>query len=105
MLGSSAGSACHFIAIILSASTRLTGHEPAGTLTIGSPESLCIHRLPPVLSQFHARFPRVQVIFRPGFGFELRRALVEGQADMCFLIEEPLRAPDLVVEPLVHERL
>ena len=82
-----------------------TGDEPAGTLTIGSPESLCIHRLPPVLSQFHARFPRVQVIFRPGFGFELRRALVEGQADMCFLIEEPLRAPDLVVEPLVHERL
>ncbi|HEY8284832.1 MAG TPA: LysR family transcriptional regulator [Chloroflexota bacterium] len=82
-----------------------SSEEPSGTLTIGTPESLCTYRLPPVLSQFRALYPRVQVVFRPGFGDGLRRVLHEGRADLGFFYDYPGALPDLVTEPLVTEPL
>ena len=82
-----------------------SAEEPAGPLTIVTPESLCIHRLPPVLAQFRDRYPRVQVIFRPTDGSDIRRALNEGRADMGFSYGEPQSLPDLITEPLVREPL
>lgn len=79
--------------------------EPSGTLTIVTPESLCIHRLPPVLSQFRDRYPGVQVIFRPMDGIDFRRMLAEGRADMGFCYGDRQSFPDLVTEPLVREPL
>src|SRR6185312_1470595 len=79
--------------------------EPSGTLTIVTPESLCIHRLPPVLSQFRDRYPVVQVIFRPMDGIDFRRMLTEGRADMGFCYGDRQSFPDLVTEPLVREPL
>jgi len=82
-----------------------SSEEPSGTLTIGTPESLCTYRLPPVLSQFRARYPRVQVVFRPAFGADLRRALNEGRVDLGFFYEYPQGQPDLATESLVAEPL
>ncbi|HVA93236.1 MAG TPA: LysR family transcriptional regulator [Chloroflexota bacterium] len=82
-----------------------SSEEPSGALTIGTPESLCIHRLPPVLSAFRARHPRVQLVFRPAFGFDLRRALNEGRVDLGFFYDYPQGQPDLVTESLVAEPL
>ena len=79
--------------------------EPSGTLHIGSPESLCVYRLMPVLSQFRSRFPQVHVTFRPGFCADLRRELQEGRLDICFLLEPPLHTVGLIIEPLVPESL
>jgi DNA-binding transcriptional LysR family regulator len=82
-----------------------SAEEPAGPLTIVTPESLCIHRLPPVLAQFRARYPRVQVVFRTTDGSDIRRVLNEGRADMGFSYGEPQSLPDLITEPLVREPL
>lgn len=82
-----------------------SAEEPSGTLTIVTPESLCIHRLPPVLAQFRARYPLVQVIFRPTDGIDFRRTLAEGRADMAFCYGELQSFPDLNTEPLVREPL
>ena len=79
------------------------GAEPSGVLTIGAPESLCVYRLPPVLSQFHALYPHVQVIFRPGLCPDLRRGLGEGTIDLAFLLDELLPSGNLIVEPLIPE--
>jgi DNA-binding transcriptional LysR family regulator len=79
------------------------GDEPAGVLTIGAPESLCVYRLTQVLSRYHVRFPRVQVVFHPGMCAELQRALHEGKLDLAFLLEPPLPSGALVVEPLIAE--
>lgn len=80
-----------------------TGDEPTGQLTIGAPESLCTYRLPPVLRQFRARFPRVQLIFRPGLCSEMRRTIGDGSFDAVFTLEPPVQQPNLLVRPLVPE--
>ena len=88
------------------AHTALSVHaEPAGAVTISAPETLCTYRLPPVLHQFRATFPHIQVHFRPLSVPELRRSVLEGRVDVAFLLEEPLRATGLVVEPLLREPL
>ncbi|RBN41035.1 LysR family transcriptional regulator, partial [Priestia megaterium] len=38
--------------------------EPAGTLIIGSSESQCTYRLPPILKEFKDQFPKVKMIFK-----------------------------------------
>lgn len=81
------------------------GDEPTGTLIIGAAETLCTYRLPPVLRRYRARFPRVQLILKPGLCPDMRRAVREGQLDLAFLLEEPVCPPDLVVEPLVREEV
>jgi DNA-binding transcriptional LysR family regulator len=67
------------------------GGEPAGTLTIGAPETICTYRLPPVLRQFRDRFPGVRVIFRPLVYPDLLRSLIDGTVEAAFLLAE--RAP------------
>jgi DNA-binding transcriptional LysR family regulator len=81
------------------------GDEPGGTLIVGAPESLCAYRLPPVLSRFRRRFPRVEQIVRPGICADFRRELAEGRLDVGFLLEPPIVQPSLHIEPLVAEPL
>lgn len=77
--------------------------EPAGTLTISAPESLCIYRLPAILSQFRAAYPQVRLLFRPISFADMRRHVSENQLDMAFVLDEPLRSTELAVEPLIEE--
>ena len=79
--------------------------DPAGTLTIGAPESLCAYRLPGVLRRFHQQYPRVQVLFRPGPVGDLHQRVRDGTVDVAFVLEEPVVAPHLSVQPLLEEPL
>lgn len=81
------------------------GDEPAGTLTIGSVESLCTYRLPPLLQAFRKRFPKVQLVLHPGLCAELPRGLAAGRFDAAFCLDKPLQSPHLVTEPLILEEL
>jgi DNA-binding transcriptional LysR family regulator len=47
----------------------------------------------------------VQLIFQPGRCADTRRALADGLLNLGFLLEEPVQPPQLVVEPLIRERL
>lgn len=82
-----------------------TTEQPAGAVTISAPETLCTYRLPPLLQRFRATFPQIQVHFRPLPVPDLRRSVLEGRVDVAFVLEEPLRATGLTVEPLLRERL
>lgn len=77
--------------------------EPAGTLHVGAPESLCAYRLPPLLARFHERYPRVRLVFRPGACAELQRAVLDGSADVVFCFDAPARHDGVVGEDLVAE--
>jgi DNA-binding transcriptional LysR family regulator len=81
------------------------GGRPAGTLTIGAPESVCTYRLPPVLRQFRDWFPEVRVIFRPLLPLDLQRSLGDGTVDAAFFLAEPVQSASLVVEVLICEPL
>ncbi len=81
--------------------------EPAGTVTISAAETHCTYRLPRVLSRFRELYPQVRVLVRPvpvgTFCGDTVRDLGEGKADVAFVLDEPVRAGDLTVEPLVEE--
>ena len=83
------------------------GGEPAGTVTISAAETHCTYRLPRVLGRFRELHPQVRVLLRPvpvgTFCGATVRDLGEGKADVAFVLDEPVRAGNLAVEPLVEE--
>jgi DNA-binding transcriptional LysR family regulator len=79
---------------------------PAGTLTIGSPESLAAFRLPAVIQEYKKRFPQVTVILKPGSCWEMRALIRQGELDVAFLMDtETDEESDLQVEPLITEEM
>jgi DNA-binding transcriptional LysR family regulator len=100
------GYADRLLALELEARTVVAGGgKPAGTLTIGAPESVCTYRLPPVLRQFRDQYPDVRVIFRPLFPADLHRSLGDGTVDAAFFLAEPIQSGSLVIETLICEPL
>jgi DNA-binding transcriptional LysR family regulator len=88
------------------ARTAVTGNaEIVGTLAISAPETLCTYRLPALLGQMRERFPGVRLMFRPLPVSELRRGVVEGAIDVAFLLDVPVQAAGLAIEPLIYEPL
>lgn len=95
--------------IILSeeAITATNGEEElSGTLTIGAQESQCTYRLPPILKEFKAAFPKVKLIFKPANSDEMaRKHLMEGLLDVAFIMDERKPEGSLIVEELIKEEL
>jgi len=85
--------------------TVATGDRPAGTLTIGSVESLCTYRLPPLLRVFRERFPDVRLVLHPSACADLTRGVQEGRFDAAFCLDRPVHAPQLAAETLLYEEL
>src|SRR5258708_15222922 len=81
------------------------GEEPAGTLVLSAPETLCSYRLPLVLQRFRQYFPQVQLSFRPNVCTHLRQMVTAGEVDVAFLLETLVEDPNLTVEPLRVEPL
>lgn len=83
------------------------GDEPVGTVTVSAAETHCTYRLPAILRGLKERFPRVRVVLRPvpvgAFCGDTARGLSDGGVDVAFVLDEPVRASDLEVEPLVEE--
>ena len=79
--------------------------EPAGTLAVGTMESLTSYRLPPLLELFHHRYPKVRLTLRPTLGDETRRALRQGTYDLGFLMEAESEHAGLETEVLAVEPL
>lgn len=101
-----------------------SGGEPAGNVTVSASETLCAHRLPPVIREIGKRHPKVRVRFLPtatgALDEGLVRAISDGEAELAFVLEEDLEErtgfPEkgalasgvpgyLLVEPLSEEPL
>ncbi|WP_225835316.1 LysR family transcriptional regulator [Streptomyces sp. NK08204] len=88
------------------ARAAVTGtQEPAGTLTIGTMESLTSYRLPPLLEYFHHRHPKVRLALRTTIGDETRQSLRQGSYDLGFLMEAETEHPGLECAVLATEPL
>jgi DNA-binding transcriptional LysR family regulator len=79
------------------------GKAPLGSLTIRIPETLGVHRLPPVIKDFHSRFPKVQLNFITCAHEGLEKDLRKGITDLAFLLAESISASDLMVETVGFE--
>lgn len=61
---------------------------PAGLLVIGTSESLCTYRLPPVLSAFSHRYPKVRFHFLPDTSDrDIIKLLAGGKMDAAVLMD------------------
>ncbi|MFF9476322.1 LysR family transcriptional regulator [Streptomyces roseolus] len=79
--------------------------EAAGTITIGTMESLTTYRLPPLLEYVHHRHPAVRLSLRPTLGDATRQALRRGTYDLGFLMEAETEHEGLETEVLAPEPL
>lgn len=79
--------------------------EPQGSLTIRIPETIGVHRLPPVIKKFRSRFPKVQLHFITCAHEALQKDLRKGLTDLAFLLTESIQAADLGVEVLGFESI
>jgi DNA-binding transcriptional LysR family regulator len=77
--------------------------NPAGSLTIRIPESFGVHRLPPIIKEFHTRFPEVQLQFITCAHEGLEKDLRKGITDLAFLLTDALSASDLIAETIGFE--
>ncbi|MEU0434062.1 LysR family transcriptional regulator [Streptomyces sp. NPDC006290] len=76
---------------------------PGGELLIGAPETLCVYRLPSLLTRFREDCPKVHVVLRPGNRKECRKGVHEETLDLCFTFGTPPDHPDLESMPLLPE--
>lgn len=94
------------IALADEARAAVTGDgEPAGTIAVGTMESLTSYRLPPLLELFHHRYPGVRLALRPTLGDATRQALREGTYDLGLLMERETEHEGLESEVLTEEPL
>ncbi|WP_405723165.1 LysR family transcriptional regulator [Streptomyces sp. NBC_01537] len=80
--------------------------DPVGELAIGAPETLCVYRLPALLTRFRETHANVRVLLRPGNRSESRNGVREGTLDLCFTFGPPPTEPEfesmaLAPEPVV----
>ncbi len=79
--------------------------ELKGSLTIKVPETLGVHRLPPVIKQFRSRYPRVRLRFTTCTHEGLQKDLRKGITDLAFLMTDSFHVADLEVQALGIENL
>lgn len=69
---------------------------PAGTLRIGTVESLCTMKLPELLRNYHKKYPDVEIIIKLGICSDLRDMLKNNIVDLIFILDEPVMDSDLI---------
>lgn len=78
--------------------------EPRGLLTIGAMETSVAVRLPPILANFHANHPDVQLAVRTGPTASLVDMVLNNEVDGAF-IAAPIDHPAIVAEQAFEEEL
>jgi DNA-binding transcriptional LysR family regulator len=78
--------------------------EPKGPLSIGSMETTAAVRLPPLLADFHRRYPAVRLSLRTATTADLVAAVIEGSLDGAF-VAGPIAHADLTAVAAFREEL
>ncbi|NGN70255.1 LysR family transcriptional regulator [Streptomyces sp. A7024] len=79
--------------------------EPAGSLVVGTMESLTSYRMPPLLELFQHRYPKVELALRPSICAETLQGLRQGTYDLGFLMEQATEHEGVEVAVLGREPL
>ena len=79
--------------------------QMAGTLTIGTVESLAAFYLPPYLQRFRQEQPQMKVLLTPGICHELRQGVKDGSYDFAIVLDWLQTHPDLASINLGEEKL
>jgi DNA-binding transcriptional LysR family regulator len=77
---------------------------PSGALVVGSLETTAALRLSPILAEFAATYPEVDLSLRTGTSCELVDQVLDRSLEGAFVCG-PVNHPDLLVEPFAREEL
>ena len=99
------GYADRLLTLAEEARAAVKGDEAGGSLTLTAPETICTYLLPPLLRRFGDEFPAVRLRFLSLPVREFKRALLEGEVDLAFILEESFARGSLEVEHLRDEPL
>jgi DNA-binding transcriptional LysR family regulator len=88
-------------------SLRAVGDQssaPQGTLAVGANEATCLYVLPDVFSEFHRRFPSVQISVYRNFSRKVLEKVEDGALDVG-IITLPVKSPSLKIHSIFRDRL
>jgi len=74
-----------------------------GTLKIAAPESLTVYRLEPILREYRKKFPHVSIRLSNAPCGENKKAILDGSADIAFVMVPQFEDSDLVIHALMNE--
>ncbi|MEH6949661.1 LysR family transcriptional regulator [Bacillus sp. JJ634] len=77
--------------------------EIRGMLKIAAPESLTVFRLEPILREYRKKFPHVSIRLSNATCGDNKKAIVDGSADVAFVMLPQFEDSDLVIYPLMNE--
>lgn len=77
--------------------------SPKGTLTIGTAESLCTHRLPEVFKTFRTRYPNIEININLDACSDYRTHLKKNTIDIMVFLDVPFKEPDFITHVLFEE--
>lgn len=73
---------------------------PKGSIVIGAPESLCVHRLPLVLQEYRKRYPEVKISLKTGTCSDFAHWLKTHTIDIAFFLQQESHYPELITHTL-----
>lgn len=79
------------------------GEDMKGELKIAAPESLTVYRLEPILREFRKKFPQVSIRLTNATCGDNKKAILNGNADLAFVMLPQMEDSDLIVHPLLNE--
>lgn len=79
------------------------GEDTRGELKIAAPESLTVYRLEPILREYRKKFPNVHISLNNATCGDNKRAILNGSADIAFVLLPQLQDADLIVHSLLDE--
>jgi DNA-binding transcriptional LysR family regulator len=79
--------------------------QPAGTLTVGAPETLLAYRLPVLLKRFQLQYPAIHLslVANESCAIGMGGIILAPNVDIAFTLDIPLPADHLTVECLRRE--
>lgn len=99
-----AGYGERLLALADEARNAVRSDHPSGTLRLGAMENTAAVRLPPLLANFHQRYPQVQLELRTGPTASMVTAVLAGELD-CALVCGPVTDARLESLPFCQENL
>lgn len=79
------------------------GEDIRGDLKIAAPESLTVYRLEPILKEFRKNFPHVNISLSNATCGDNKRSILNGSADVAFVMMPEFQDSDLIVHSLLDE--
>ncbi|MGG2085486.1 LysR family transcriptional regulator [Priestia aryabhattai] len=79
------------------------GEDIRGELKIAAPESLTVYRLEPILKEFRNNFPHVNISLSNATCGDNKRSILNGSADVAFVMLPEFQDSDLIVHSLLDE--